>query len=73
MMKAVPQVPRMKMSRDDDLAEVETMELAHAEAAIAAMPEPANTDRELWNQYAELSAKDADMAEQVRAKHLSRK
>jgi integrase len=40
MMKAVPQVPRMKMSRDDDLAEVETMELANAEAAIAAMPEP---------------------------------
>lgn len=40
---------------------------------VTAMPEPAKTDRERWIQYAELSAKDADMAEKFRAAHLSRK
>jgi len=40
---------------------------------VSAMPDPAKTDRERWIQYAELSAKDADMAEKFRAAHLSRK
>jgi integrase len=40
MMKAVPVVPRMKMARDDDLADVAVLDLADAERAIAAMPEP---------------------------------
>lgn len=40
MVAAVPDVPKMKMSRDDLDAEVEVLDLADAERAIAAMPEP---------------------------------
>lgn len=40
---------------------------------VTVMPDPAKSDRDRWKQYAELAAKDADMAEQFRAKHLSRK
>lgn len=40
MVAAVPDVPKMKMSRDDLDAEVEVLDLGDAERAIAAMPEP---------------------------------
>ena len=40
MVASVPNVPRMKMGRDDETREVEVLELTDAEAAIAAMPEP---------------------------------
>jgi integrase len=40
LITSVPTVPRMKMARDDSLAEVETLDLDVAESAIAAMPEP---------------------------------
>jgi integrase len=40
MVKDVPTVPRMKIGQDDEHAEVEVMDIADAERAIAAMPEP---------------------------------
>jgi integrase len=40
MIPAVPDVPRMKMARDDQEAEVEVLDLADAERVIEAMPEP---------------------------------
>lgn len=40
MIPAVPDVPRMKMGRDDQEAEVEVLDLADAERAIEGMPEP---------------------------------
>lgn len=40
MLQTVPDVPRMKMGRDDELSEVEVLELADAERAIAAMRGP---------------------------------
>lgn len=40
---------------------------------VVTMPEPAKRDRDRWNQYAELAAKDKAAAEQFYAKYLSRK
>lgn len=42
-------------------------------ASAVVMPEPAAKDHERWDQYAELSAKDAKVAEEFKAKFLSRK
>lgn len=35
------------------------------------LPEPAKSDRELWAQYHALAAKDAKLAEQFKAKHMT--